>query len=89
MASIRTLKKEINDVLGGIIEAVYIWEIAENKPNSKKADLIIDETIAVFDELMAKVNNKKIEERKKHLKEVHRELEEKARGLIAQVNALN
>ena len=27
MASVRTLKKDINYVLGDIIEAVYIWEL--------------------------------------------------------------
>lgn len=88
MASIRDLKKDINNVLGDIIEAVYVWEIVANKHNSKEANAIIDEVIVVFDELMAKVNNKKIPGRKAHLKQVHHEFEEKARGLIDKVNSL-
>ncbi|MEL4308071.1 hypothetical protein [Joostella sp. CR20] len=88
MASIRDLKKDINFVLGDIIEAVYIWEISTNTPNSKEGDEIIDEAIDTFDELIAKVNNKDVESRKAHLKEVSKELEEKASALVEKLNKL-
>jgi len=60
MANIRNLKKDINYVFGDIIEAVYIWELSNPKADAKKSEAIIDEAIAGFDELIAKVNDKKI-----------------------------
>ena len=89
MASIRDLKKDINYVLGDIIEAVYIVEEANGKPNSKEGAKIIDGAIATFDDLIAKVNKKDVEDRKKHLNEVRAELETKAKGLVDDLNKLN
>ncbi|NER12287.1 hypothetical protein GWK08_02430 [Leptobacterium flavescens] len=88
MASIRNLKKDINNVLGDIIDAVYIWEMINDKNNSDKGNAIIDETIAVFDELIVKVNDRTVENRKAHLKAVNAELEEKSKALIEKVNKL-
>ncbi|QLE01553.1 hypothetical protein HX109_08230 [Galbibacter sp. BG1] len=88
MASIKDLKKDINFVLGDIIEAVYLWEISTDNKNSKEGDKIIDEAIAVFDELIEKVNNKEVENRSAHLKAVNKELEEKASSLIEKLNKL-
>ncbi|MGB3152114.1 MAG: hypothetical protein WBB27_15775 [Maribacter sp.] len=88
MASIRDLKKDINYVLGDIIEAVYIVEEANGKQNSKEGAKVIDGAIATFDNLMTKVN-KKVDNRKAHLKEVRTELENKAKGLVEDLNKLN
>lgn len=88
MASIRDLKKDINYVLGDIIEAVYFWEATSNNKDSKEGSKIIDKAIAVFDDLMAKVNDKKVDNRKKHLNGVRSELEKNATALIADVNKL-
>jgi hypothetical protein len=88
MASVRDLKKDINFVLGDIIEAVYIWEISNKKFNSKEGSAIIDQAIETFDSLIAKVNNKKAENRKANLKEVRSELETQATKLVEKVNKL-
>ncbi len=88
MASIRNLKKDINYVLGDIIEAVYFWEAANNKQNSKEGSSIIDEAIKVFDDLIEKVNKRDVDNRKAHLKKVQASLEEKASGLIEKLNKL-
>jgi hypothetical protein len=88
MASIRGLKKDINYVLGDIIEAVYIWELTNPSKEDNKAESIIDEAISVFDELIIKVNDKKVENRKQHLKSINAELEEKGRKLIEKINGL-
>ncbi len=88
MASIRDLKKDINYVLGDIIEAVYIWELTNPDKESKEAEKIIDQAIDVFDDLIAKVNQKDIENRKQHLKNVNKELENKGRELIDKINNL-
>lgn len=89
MANIRDLKKDINYVLGDIIETVYIWEVAADKANAAEGQAIIDEAIKIFDDLMAKVNDRSVEDKKAHLKSVRVELEEKATALVEKVNQLS
>jgi len=88
MASIRDLKKDINYVLGDIIEAVYEWELDNPGADIKKSNAIIDEAIATFDELIAKVSDRKVENRSSHLKSINTELETKGNALIEKVNKL-
>ncbi len=88
MANVRDLKKDINYVLGDIIEAVYIWELTNPEKENKKAEALIDEAITTFDELITKVNQKDVEDKKKHFKTVNVELEERGRKLIDKINAL-
>ena len=88
MANIRELKKDINYVLGDIIEAVYIVEASNDKPGSKEGSEIIDGAIATFDDLISKVNIKGLDNKKEHLKNVRKELEEKARALVDKLNKL-
>ncbi|MBC3757501.1 hypothetical protein H7U19_03750 [Hyunsoonleella sp. SJ7] len=88
MASVRDLKKDINFVLGDIIEAVYVWEYQNTDKDTKKSEAIIDEAIEVFDELIAKVNDRKVENKRAHFKAINKELEEKGKALIDKVNKL-
>lgn len=89
MANVRDLKKDINYVLGDIIEAVYIWEYANKDKDTKKSEAIIDEAIEVFDELIAKVNDKSVENKKAHFKAINEELEKRGRALIEKINKLD
>ena len=88
MANVRDLKKDINFVLGDIIEAVYVWEYNNPDKDSKKSEAIIDEAIETFDELIAKVNDKSVENKKAHFKAINNELETKGRALIEKLNKL-
>lgn len=88
MANVRDLKKDINYVLGDIIEAVYIWELTHADKDNKKAEAIIDEAIVTFDDLITKVNQKDVENKKKHFRAINTELEERGRKLIDKINAL-
>lgn len=88
MASIRDLKKDINNVLGGIIEAVYIVEATQDKKDSKEGTAIIDGAIATFDELMDQVHEQDVENKKKHFNGIRADLEKKARGLADKVNKM-
>ena len=88
MANVRNLKKDINYVLGDIIEAVYVWEYSNTDKDTKKSEAIIDDAISTFDELMAKVNAKDVENKKKHFNAIKAELEERGRGLIERINKL-
>ena len=88
MANKRDLKKDINYVLGDIIEAVYIWEYANTDKDTKESEKIIDDAIAAFDKLIAKVNAKNVENKKVHFKSIQQELEDKGRALIERINKL-
>lgn len=88
MANKRDLKKDINYVLGDIIEAVYIWELTNPEKGTKESEKIIDEAIATFDDLITKVNDRSAENKKAHFKAINQELEDRGRKLIDQINAL-
>ena len=88
MASVKNLKKDINFVLGDIIEAVYLYEMSTTGKPTESTNTVIDEAIASFDTLIAKVNDKKVENKKAHFKQINAELEQTASQLVAKINAL-
>ncbi|WP_034059717.1 hypothetical protein [Lacinutrix jangbogonensis] len=88
MANKRDLKKDINYVLGDIIEAVYVWEYTNSSKDTKSSEKLIDEAILVFDDLIAKVNAKDVENKKAHFKAINSELETKGLELIERINKL-
>jgi hypothetical protein len=88
MANIKNLKKDINYVLGDIIEAVYLWEMATTGKPTEKSNGLIDEAIAIFDALIVKVNAKNVENKKSHFKQIGQELEIAANQLVEKINAL-
>lgn len=88
MASKRLLKRDVNYVLGDIIDAAYLHQMANPKENPEKSEAIVDEAIADFDELITKINKKDVENKKQHFKAIEKELQEKAEKLVKKVNAL-
>lgn len=88
MANIRNLKKDINYVLGDIIEAVYSWEYLNLDKDTKKSEKIIDQAIKVFDDLILEVNQKNVENKKAHFKSINVKLEKNGRALIEKINKL-
>lgn len=88
MANVKNLKKDINYVLGDIIEAVYLFEISTSGKPTTESNALIDEAIAAFDNLIAKVNKKNVENKKSHFKQINIELEQTANQLIAKINEL-
>jgi hypothetical protein len=88
MASIKALKKDINYVLGELIEAVYEWESKTKNLNSEAGNQIIDNCIEVYDELIDLVNDKSDPIKKDHFKKVKEYLEKKANEIAEQINCL-
>jgi GTPase len=88
MANVKNLKKDINYVLGDIIEAVYLYEISTTGKPTAESNALIDEAIAAFDTLITKVNAKNIENKKAHFKQINVELEQTANQLITKTNEL-
>jgi|TARA_R110002126_G_scaffold78829_1_gene196055 hypothetical protein len=86
MANIKNLKKDINYVLGDVIEYALDVSILKNEP--KKGDEIVDEAIATFDGLISKVNAKDVENKKAHFKAINQALETEAKALVEKVNSL-
>ncbi|MBZ9631952.1 hypothetical protein LB465_14280 [Salegentibacter sp. LM13S] len=87
MASKRLLKRDVNYVMGDIIDAAYIHQMA-NPEDASKTEAIVDEAISEFDELITKINQKDVENKKQHFKAIEKELEAKAEALIVKINAL-
>ena len=57
MASIKQLKKDINNDIGAIIEDIYLWELSNPDADLSKSEKLIEEAIKVFDELVKKINS--------------------------------
>lgn len=88
MASVKNLKKDINFVLGDVIEECYTWELLNPEADTKKSTAIVDETIVAFDALIMKLNAKDVESKKSHFKSVQKDLETVAGKLLTKVNKL-
>ncbi len=88
MASKRLLKRDVNYVLGDIIDAAYLHQMANPKESAEKSDAIVDEAILAFDELIVKINRRDIVDKKQHFKGIQKELEEKATVLVNKINDL-
>ena len=89
MASIRKFKKEINDVLSGIIEDCYVCQLEADDKVSQKAEKIIDEAIKTFDELIAKLHQRDVSDLKSHLKDIRTSLVEKSDVLSTKISKLS
>ena len=88
MANVKNLKKDINYVLGDIIEAVYLYEMTTTGKPTDATNGLIDQAIAAFDALIVKVNAKNVENKKTHFKQINVELEQVANQMVEKINAL-
>lgn len=89
MASKRTLKKNVNYVMGDIIEAAFLHQMVNPKEDQAKSEAIVEDAMRSYDELITKINDNSVENKAKHLKAVNKQLEEKAHSLVKDLNALN
>ena len=89
MASIKNLKKDINNVLGDIIEQVYVWERKAPKESLEEGEKIIEEAIASFDAFIERIHESGVAEKSKHFNAIKKDLELKANELVDKINILN
>ena len=73
MPSIKSLKKEINNDIGDLIEEIYLWELSNPKGDLTKSEKLIEEAIQIFDDLMAKINSISGENLKGKFKDLNEE----------------
>ena len=74
MPSIKSLKKEINNSIGEIIEDVYALELSNPKIDRKKSDQIIDKAISIFDDLIFRIHKTKKDSKKDGFKLIKADL---------------
>ena len=93
MANRRDIKKDINNVLGDVIEECYSEILYNPAKNENEINAIIDEAVNLADDLMFRVNNAqditKGKSVKTHFNKISEDLEEKAIGFIEKLNALS
>ena len=82
MASIRQLKKDINNEIGAIIEDIYHWELSNPKADLTKSEQLIHEAIVYFDILIQQVNAVKGENTKKEFSSILSEKEKNIKVLL-------
>lgn len=75
-------------MMGDIIDAAYVHQMANPNENPEKSEAIVDEAIADFDELIARINQKDVENKKQHFRAIEKDLHAKAEKLVQKVNAL-
>lgn len=88
MASVKNLKKDINYVLGDIVDAIYLWEMYNHKVDAKASQAVVEEAFSSYDELIARVNQKKVADKKAHFNTIRKDLETVANSLVEKVNSL-
>jgi hypothetical protein len=89
MASVKNLKKEINYVLGDIVNIVYVWEMTNVGKPTETSDQLVDTIYETFDSLMTRANQKDVENKKAHFKKIRKDYEAAANQFVAKINELN
>jgi hypothetical protein len=92
MSNRRELKRNINGLLGDVIEECYESLLNNEGKNEKEVEAIVDEAVDLADDLITKANAaKKLKTRaeiKKHFSEIKETLGDKVIGFIEKLNAL-
>jgi len=88
MPSIKSLKKEINNDIGDLIEEIYLWELSNPKGDLTKSEKLIEEAIQIFDDLMAKINSISGENLKGNFKALNEERKKLMETLMKKSAAL-
>ena len=89
MSSVKNLKKEINYVLADIVNIVYVWEMTTVGKPTEASDKLVDEIYETFDSLMTQANQKNVENKKAHFKQIRKDYEAAANQFVAKINGLN
>ncbi|HSH65587.1 MAG TPA: hypothetical protein VLB84_07275 [Bacteroidia bacterium] len=92
MANKRNIKKDINSVLGNVLEECYSEMLNNPGVKEKEINSIIDDAVDLADNLISRVNHSKTipaKEKKAHFKKINEELEEKAIDFIEKLNKLS
>lgn len=84
MASIKNLKKDVQYVIEDIIDEC----LSKDPAKADKAQKIIDDSLDIFDGLIAKIYQKGVENKKAHFSAINEEFEKEANALLDRANKL-
>lgn len=88
MASVKQLKKDINNSIGSFIEDIYMWELSNPKADIKKSNSLIDESLLLFDQLIQEVNLSKVKKTKLHFDSIKEQLNSGLEKMIKKLEKL-
>ena len=88
MASVKQLKKDINNSIGSFIEEIYMWELSNPMADIKKSNSLIDESLLLFDQLIQEVNLSKVEKTKLHFNSIKEQLNSGLEKIIKKLEKL-
>ncbi|APD06137.1 hypothetical protein UJ101_00598 [Flavobacteriaceae bacterium UJ101] len=88
MASIKNLKKDVNFILADIIEDCLIWQLENPKKDAEESEKIISDSIDTFDQMIVRINEKGVENKKVHFRAIVKDLKESVGSLLERVNKL-
>ena len=88
MASVKNLKKDLNNIIGEIIQSINLWELDKSDKDLSKSEKLVDQCFDAFDEIIKKIYQKDVKNKKEHFKNVSLDLTVKASALVASFNKL-
>lgn len=88
MASVKNLKKDLNNTYGAIIDGALIHQVSIPQKDHKQSEELIDDVIASFDKVISEINKTDVDNKSKHLKEVNQTVESDTNTFIERLNAL-
>ena len=92
MTSKRMLKKKITSVVNNIIEECYSIQIIGQGKADKETNLIIDEAVEMFDDMLSRVNAARAIENKqdlrKHFDSINIDFEKASLSLMGKMDKL-
>ncbi|MDG1031314.1 MAG: hypothetical protein P8P25_01385 [Flavobacteriaceae bacterium] len=88
MASVKNLKKDLNNIIGEIIQNINLWQLENPDKDVKKSEKLIDECFDVFDSIIKKIHQKDVTDVNKHFKNISLELTDIASDLVKKFNKL-
>ena len=70
MASVKNLKKDLNNIIGEIIQSINLWELDKSDKDLVKSEKLVDQCFDAFDEIIKKIYQKDVKNKKEHFKNV-------------------
>ena len=88
MASVKNLKKDLNNIIGEIIQNINLWQLENPDKDVKKSEKLIDECFDTFDNIIKKIHQKDVTDVNKHFNNISFELTDIASNLVKIFNNL-
>jgi len=89
MASIKKLKKDINYIFGEVIDEVNYKQLLNPDVDNDKAEAIIDEAVAAYEDFYKKINaGRKAENKKAYFKNLDEEINQSVKSLLDKIEDL-